>query len=227
MVARRTHARSSTRRERNLNGRSVIYRTHRARLGPAIAAALAVIAVTAGSALGHEERSLGPYTMVVGFIGEPVFVGQKSGLELFVGRGEGEAGEPVEGLETTLHATVVQGDDRRELTLGPRFDAPGWYESVFLPTRAGAYAFHITGTVEGMEVDETFTSSPDGFGEVEEVSSAQFPVQLPAAADVGDEARRGAEAAGLIPVALGVGVAGLVAGLAGLGLALGARRRAP
>jgi len=202
-------------------------RTHRVRLGAAVAVALGLLATTAGAALGHEERPVGPYTLVVGLIDEPVFVGQKSGLELFVGRGAGESGEPVEGLETTLQATVIQGDDERDLALGPRFDAPGWYESVFIPTRAGAYTFHITGTVEGMAVDETFTSSPDGFSEVEEVSSAQFPVQLPAAAELADQAKRGADAAGLVPVALGLGVAGLVAGLAGLGLALGARRRAP
>jgi hypothetical protein len=202
-------------------------RMHRAAPGIAIAAALALLATTAGAVLGHEERQVGPYTVVVGFIDEPVFVGQKSGLELFVGRGAGENGQPVEGLEATLQAEVIVGDAMRQLALAPRFGAPGWYQAYFFPTEAGAYTFHITGTIEDEQVDESFTSSPEGFGEVEEVSSAQFPVQLPAAAELADQAGRGADAAGLVPVALVTGIAGLVAGLAGLGLALGARRRAP
>jgi hypothetical protein len=201
-------------------------RTNRARPGIAAAAALAVLALSAGAVLAHEVRQVGDYTIVIGFIDEPVFVGQKSGLELFVGLGAGEQGAPVEGLESTLQAEAIQGDDRRELTLGPRFGEPGWYQAFFFPTRAGAYTFHISGSIEGQEIDETFTSSPEGFSEVEEVSSAQFPVQLPAAAELADQAQRGADAASLVPVALGLGAAGLVAGLAGLGLALGARRRA-
>jgi hypothetical protein len=202
-----------------------MYQTFRARLAVALAAAVAILTMTAGSVLGHEERQVGPYTLVVGLIDEPVFVGQKSGLELFVGLGEGEEGAPVEGLESTLQAEAIQGDVTRQLTLSPRFGAPGWYQSFFFPTRAGAYTFHIIGTIEGEAIDESFTSSPDGFSEVEEVSAAQFPVQLPATAELVDQARRGADAAGLMTVALGLGAVGAVAGLAALGLALGGRRR--
>jgi len=201
-----------------------MHRTYRARPGIAAAAAAAVLALSAGSVLAHEVRQVGDYTIVIGFIDEPVFVGQKSGLEILITTGDEQ---PVEGLEETLTAEAIQGDASRELTLSPRFGEPGWYQAFFFPTRAGAYTFRITGSIEGQEIDESFTSSPEGFSEVEEVSSAQFPVQLPAAAELADQARRGADAAGLVPLALGLGAAGLVAGLAGLGLALGARRRAP
>jgi len=201
-----------------------MHRTNRPRPGIAAAAAAAVLALSAGSVLAHEVRQVGDYTIVIGFIDEPVFVGQKSGLEILITTGDEQ---PVEGLEETLTAEAIQGDASRELTLSPRFGEPGWYQAFFFPTRAGAYTFRITGSIEGQEIDESFTSSPEGFSEVEEVSSAQFPVQLPAAAELADQARRGADAAGLVPVALSLGAAGLVAGLAGLGLALGARRRAP
>jgi len=201
-----------------------MHRTNRPRPGIAAAAAAAVLALSAGSVLAHEVRQVGDYTIVIGFIDEPVFVGQKSGLEILITTGDEQ---PVEGLEETLTAEAIQGDASRELTLSPPFGEPGWYQAFFFPTRAGAYTFRITGSIEGQEIDESFTSSPEGFSEVEEVSSAQFPVQLPAAAELADQARRGADAAGLVPVALSLGAAGLVAGLAGLGLALGARRRAP
>ena len=108
-------------------------------------------------ALAHEEREVGDHTFVVGFIDEPVFTGQKSGLEFFVSRGE----EPVEGLEETLQAEVTFGSETRDLEISPRFGEPGAYESVFFPTAAGPYTFRISGEVEGSAIDESFTSSAD------------------------------------------------------------------
>ena len=87
--------------------------------------------------------------------------------------------EPVEGLEETLEAEVTFGSQTRDLEISPRFGEPGAYESVFFPTAAGPYTFRIYGEVEGEAIDESFTSSPDGFGEVKELSGGQFPVQFP------------------------------------------------
>ena len=147
--------------------------THR--IGRAAVLAAALLAITAGGAFAHEERDVGDYSFEVGFIDEPVFTGQKSGLELIVSSGD----EPVEGLEETLEAEVTFGSQTRDLEISPRFGEPGAYESVFFPTAAGPYTFRIYGDVEGATIDESFTSSPDGFGEVEELSGGQFPVQFP------------------------------------------------
>ena len=184
--------------------------------------ATAVGLAGAGAALGHEVRQVDDYEFVVGFVDEPVFVGQKSGLELQVTRGD----EPVDGLEETLQAEVRFGDLTRQLPLSPRFGEPGWYQSFFFPTAPGAYTFHISGTIDGTDVDESFTAGPDTFGEVEAATSGQFPVQFPPTSDLAADAERGADAAGLMPVALAVGGAGLLAGLVAIGLLLGMRRRA-
>ena len=157
---------------------------------------------------------------MVGFIDEPVYTGQKSGLELMVSQGD----TPVEGLEETLQATVTFGDETRDLELEPRFGEPGWYESVFFPTAAGPYTFRIFGDIEGTTVDESFTSSPDGFSEVQEVTGGQFPVTLPAAGDTARDAQEGAAAAGTATLALVLGGAGLLAGLVALGLGMARRR---
>ena len=58
--------------------------THR--IGRAAVLAAALLAITAGGAFAHEERDVGDYSFEVGFIDEPVFTGQKSGLEFFVSR---------------------------------------------------------------------------------------------------------------------------------------------
>lgn len=189
--------------------------------GIALVSALLAPLMMPSLVAAHEVRQVGEYQFVVGFIDEPVFTDQKSGLEFEVTR----ADQPVEGLEETLEAEVIFGSDTRALPLEPRFGAPGWYQSVFFPTAAGPYTFHIFGGIEGFAIDESFTAGPDTFGEVEDSTSGQFPVAFPATADLVRDAGAGAGASTTATIALVVGAAGLVAGLVALGLAL-ARRRA-
>lgn len=191
------------------------------RRGAALVVAAAALTLVALPVAAHGGREVAGYEVTVGFMNEPVFTGQSSGLEIFVERDA----VPKEGLEETLQAEVSYQDQTRALELSPRFDAPGWYQSVFFPTAAGRYAFRLHGTIDGTEVDETFTSGVDGFGDVAEVAAGQFPVQLPAAADVAADARTGADAAGTATVGLVLGGAGLLVGLVALGLALAGRRR--
>lgn len=191
------------------------------RLVLAITVSMVMLLALTVTALAHEERTVSGYDMEVGFIDEPVFVGQKSGLEFSVFQDE----EPIEGLESTLQAEVIKDDQTRDLPISPRWDAPGWYESYFFPTVAGPYTFHIFGTIEGTAIDETFTSSPDGFSEVESAQSGQFPVQFPPMDQVADQAQQGADAAGLVTIALVLGGAGLVVALIALGMVLAGRRQ--
>jgi len=193
----------------------------RSPLGIAAVLALSTAALIPGAAVAHEDREVAGYQVVIGFIDEPVFVGQKSGLELFVSRDD----QPIAGLEETLQAEVIKDDQRRELPLSPRFGEEGAYQSYFFPTVAGPYTFRIFGSIEGNEIDESFTSSPEGFSEVEEVAAGQFPVELPSTAELAQDARNGAAAAAQVPLATGLGAAGLVAGLLALGLALARRPR--
>jgi hypothetical protein len=186
-----------------------------------IGAVVAIVAGT-GAVAAHESREVGEHTIVVGFAGEPVYTGQKSGLEFFVTRGE----EPVEGLEETLQATVTFAEESRDLEVSPRFGEAGWYESVFFPTAAGPYTFRIYGDIEGESFDETFTSGPDTFSEVQDVTGGQFPVQFPPTGDVVRDAETGANAATTATIALVLGGAGLLAGLVALGLTLARRRPA-
>src|SRR5688572_17974559 len=84
-------------------------------LSGALLSVALVLAAPAG-VMAHETRDVvdGQYQMVVGFMNEPVFAGDKSGLEFWVtentgmatpGAGDEEAeGTPVDGLEETLKA---------------------------------------------------------------------------------------------------------------------------
>ena len=188
-------------------------------------AALGAVLLTvliAGPALAHEQRDVHGLTFEVGLINEPVFVGDKSGLELFVHDGD----KGVTGLETALKAEVIYGTSHRDLPLEAREGEDGAYQSQFIPTAAGKYTFHITGALpDGTAVDESFTSSPTGFNEVQEVAAGQFPVQFPSQADLAARAQKGSDAAGQMPIALALGGLGVLLALAALAVAVAGRSR--
>lgn len=183
-------------------------------------AAVAVLLMSLAPVAAHEVRQVFGYQIVMGFIDEPVFTNQKSGLELQVTAD----GAPVDGLEDTMTAEVSFEAETRDLPLSPRFGEPGWYESVFFPTAAGPYTFRLSGEIEGQPIDESFTSRPDGFDEVEDATSGQFPIVFPPLGDIARDARTGADAATTAGIALVLGSAGLVAGLVALGVAVSRRR---
>lgn len=186
----------------------------------AVLGAVLTTLVSIGVTSAHESREVGGYTFTVGFLDEPVYTGQKSGLDLRVARDD----EPVEGLEATLEAEVTVDGQTRQLDIAPVFGEPGAYSSVFFPTAAGPYTFRIVGEVNGEPIDESFISGPDTFSEVQDVTSGQFPVQLPSTGDIARDAQAGANAATTATAALVVGSAGLVAALIALGLSVARRR---
>lgn len=142
-----------------------------------------ILALSAMTAIGaavttvaHEHREVadGQYELTVGFLNEPAYVNLQNGLSLRV-ETTGDEPAPVEGLVETLDATVIYGDQEMELELSPVFNDPGHYQSIFFPTALGAYTFQITGEIEGNAIDESFTSGPETFAEVEPIEPLQFP----------------------------------------------------
>jgi hypothetical protein len=150
--------------------------------------------------LAHEQRTVNEnYEFVVGWLNEPALAYEPNGLSLRItlfpdgvpaeeSEGAEAEGQPVEGLEETLQAEIIAGGgaEVRQLTLEPAFNDPGHYESVIIPTVAGDYTFRIFGELEGQEIDESFSSGPETFSVIEEVSPLQFPEVLQAPAPEGD-----------------------------------------
>ncbi len=161
--------------------------SRRGLLAGALATAAAALLVVSPISVGaHEHREIGEYTLVVGFINEPAVSGELNGLSLTVHQASAsdtaatptaseDEGTPVEGLESTLQAEVILGDQKMPLTLGTVWKTPGAYESWFIPTAPGDYSFHIWGTINGTQIDETFTAGPDTFSTVIDRSTLEFP----------------------------------------------------
>ena len=157
----------------------------------AAASALTVLLLTAAPALAHEGRKLGDLEMEVGWGTEPALAGQlNSALILLV-----HHGEPVVDLGDTLEFEVTFGDQTQQFPIEPFFEpgefgTPGDYRAWFIPTRPGEYTFHFFGTIDGEDVDETFTPGPGGFEEVESTQSVQFPEQDPSTGELAERIDR-------------------------------------
>jgi hypothetical protein len=130
-----------------------------------------------GSPVGaHESRGIGDLEMVVGFGTEPAYTGQPNSVQLLLVH----HGEPVTDLGDSLEVEVSFGDQSETLPLEPFFEVgefgtPGDYRAWFVPSQPGEYSFHFTGRVDGERVDESFTSGPRTFSDVQDIGGAAFP----------------------------------------------------
>ena len=129
-----------------------------------------IVALLPVMASAHERQQFEingiTYQFVMGSIGEPVHIDDKSGVELRVERVNILAGHEdhhtsgpgaVEGLEKTLKVEVQSHNESRIMELTPGYAQPGMYRAVFYPTAAGTYTYRFFGTLEDIPVDLTFT----------------------------------------------------------------------
>ena len=89
----------------------------------------------------------------------------------------GHTGMPVEGLESTLTVEVTHAPSgmMRQMPLQLVLNDAGHYTAYFIPTATGQYIFRFTGSIEGMQIDETFESGPGRFADIEPATPIQFP----------------------------------------------------
>lgn len=187
-------------------------------------ALLAVSSLLPGIAFAHEQRDVGQYHFVVGFLSEPAILDQMNAIDVTVTTTAEK--KPVEGADKNLKADVVVGGNAKSMpiTLQSRFGMPGKYAGYFMPTVSGSYIFHFTGTIDGAPVDQRFESGPGRFDDVQPVSALQFPQKL---ADPATLQGQVADAQSAASQGRMLGIAGVVIGLIGVavGAAGFARRR--
>jgi hypothetical protein len=140
----------------------------------ALAALVPLVSVSTPQAFAHERQlyTIGDqdYLIVIGSLNEPIFVDDKSGVDLRVLRADpinpmnssAEGAAPVEGLEETVQVELAAGNNTRVLQLEPAFGEPGAYEAPFYPTVATTISYRLFGTINNTPVDLTFTCAPTG-----------------------------------------------------------------
>ena len=180
-----------------------------------ITAALAATASTA--AFAHEDRETGGYKLVVGFLHEPAYEGERNAVSLRVTKGSEDEEEEspstaamsmggrhdpeavaVEGLQDTLQVEVthVPSNVSRTMHLRAVFNDPGHYAADLIATSPGHYRFRFFGVIEGEAIDATFDSRAGGghFDDVRVATAIHFPDAVASAREL-ESAVRGLQAA--------------------------------
>ena len=220
---------------------------HRSARAWAIAVMAIGLTAVATPVAAHIVKQVGPYTVALGWVREPTYVGQLNAVQVVI---KDAKGNPVSDLGTDDLKVVVStaGQQSDPMSLAPTFDEdtglgiPGDYEAPLIPTAPGDYTFHVTGTIHSTKIDETATSSDTTFNPVVDPSDVQFPSKLPALGDIATRVERvdarvqsqisaaddaKASAQGALVAGLAVGGAGVLIGLVGVALAMMARRHRP
>lgn len=155
---------------------------HKIKLLLAVAFLATMMSTFAVPASAHGNREIAEKVFTVGFLNEPAFTDNINAVDLRVK--DHETDKPVLGLEKTLKVEVTYGGKTLQLPLRTRFGVPGAYAADFIPTKAGAYTFRFFGTIDGVSIDEKFTSVVDNFNEVKSAADLQFPEKITPASDL-------------------------------------------
>ncbi len=178
----------------------------------ALALALMLTILFFQLAFAHERRTVGKYDIEAGFLNEPTYVNSPNAIDFRVTNNQ--TNKPVGGLDSTVKAEIIFGASSMPVTLEPNPDEPGAYAGYFIPTRAGSYIFHFTGSIEGMPFDEQFESGPGRFEDPVETTAIQFPDKLASPADMAKQLKAAQDSAasaqlyGLLGT--GIGILGLI-----------------
>jgi len=210
-----------------------------------------LVPVAALPAFAHGVHKVGKLSLVVGFGTEPAYAGETNSVQVIISEGAKPATDlgAGGGLKAEVTSEAVPGQTTT-IEMEPYFEVgefgtPGDYRAFFIPTAPGRYTFHLTGTVKGQKIDKSYTSVKDGFAEIADPASVQFPTKNPTTGELAQrldrevprlnsalEASRAAELqarndakqardeAGLARLLAIVGIVAALAGLVVAGIAL-------
>ena len=159
----------------------------------------AIVGLSLVGVAAHDRKAAGPLTVVVGWATEPAYTGAVNAVAVSLSDRSG----PLTKAEGTLSVEVSFGTERVTLALEPMPNRPHEFQAAIVPTRAGTYAFRVTGAINKQAIDISSTCSDSTFHCVTDAAAIQFPAKdptvgqlaeridraLPRAADAGAGAR--------------------------------------
>jgi len=172
--------------------------------------ALTLIFISFRSASAHTKVNAGPYDIEIGWLNEPPIIGQMNAIVVNIS--DHASGTASKDDVSGLTVTVSYGGQSKILTLQPLGeDTPGQYVAPMLPTIPGLYTVDVTGKLGAADVKVEV--QPE---EVQSIAAVQFPMPISTPS----------QSSGSFSVAGWLAGAGLLAGLAGLVVAILAWRKA-
>lgn len=167
------------------------------------AATLLALATSFAVASAHYVFTAGRYRIAIGWQNEPssgtdTYVGEQNAIQVFIDMptASDSHSTPV----STLNQDCAHPDFQVTVTIGSTTSSPfcpaltydpdtgngrlDEYDYPLIPTVVGTYTFHIFGTINGTPIDQKVTSGPTTFDSIGDASSVEFPVAVPAVAQV-------------------------------------------
>lgn len=130
-----------------------------------------------------DKQTVGTMQLTIGWGDESAFAGSRNSIDVSVADANGA---PVADPTNTLNVEVLFGDRRLRLPLMPVERRPGMHRAWIVPSRAGRYAFHISGRLKGEAIDITSACSEKTFQCVTEPGEVQFPEKDPTSAQLAE-----------------------------------------
>lgn len=152
------------------------------RRGLAVSLSAALVALPT-AIRASDKQTVGTMQLTIGWGDESAFAGSRNSIDVSV---SDSSGAPVADPNTQLNVEVSFGERRLRLPLMPVERQPGLYRAWIVPSRAGSYAFHITGRLKGDAIDVTSGCSEKTFRCVTESGEVQFPEKDPSTAQLAD-----------------------------------------
>jgi hypothetical protein len=122
------------------------------------------------------------YLLVVGNANEPVFLDDKSGVEMFAyiplnktdpTNTDPNSTKPIQGLDQTLKVEVSAGGKTKVLDFDPQENDPGHYIATFFPTVQTTYNYRVFGNIsDNTPISLTWTCSPVSVSEDTVISNS-------------------------------------------------------
>jgi len=130
-----------------------------------------------------DKQTVGTMQLTIGWGDESAFAGSRNSIDVSVADANGAAvADPM----NKLNVEVSFGDRRLRLPMTPVERHPGMYRAWIVPSRAGSYAFHISGRLKGEAVAITSACSEKTFQCVTEPGEVQFPEKDPSSAQLAE-----------------------------------------
>lgn len=148
------------------------------------ATSLIALLSTAPAVEGHVNRTVGPYSLLVVLVEEPVYSDNHAGFQFWVRRNA----VPIVGLESTVHAAASGHGVDVSLTVPP-VDGTGFYVldhttdgAAFDPRGGGDWTLTLTGSIDGTPLDTTFPVTFPSYPRIGSTSDAAAPSAVAAPA---------------------------------------------
>jgi hypothetical protein len=116
------------------------------------------LALTAPAVEAHVNRTVGPYTILVVLVEEPVYADNHAGFQFWVRKNE----VPILGLESSITAVATGHGEQLDLKVPP-IDGTGFYVldrttdgTAFDPQGGGAWTLVLSGSIDGTPMDVSF-----------------------------------------------------------------------